>query len=82
MGGGKSVWLQHPGPVPLVVAGASGGVIQFVRFSSNGAAVAGLLVGNHIVDASSLVSLYHPFLVQTLLKSVYKGGVWCKLSAY
>ena len=41
----------------------------------------GLLVGNHIVDASSLVSFYHP-VVQTLLKARLQGGVWCKLSAY
>ena len=32
----------------------------------------GLLVGNHIVDASSLVLHTHP----------RGGGVWCKLSAY
>ena len=51
------------------------------RFLCNSAAVAGLLFGNHIVDASSLVSLYHPW-VRTPFETGLRGGVWCKLSAY
>lgn len=38
------------------------GVVILLWFCSRGnvPVVAGLLVGNHIVDASSLVSFYHP----------------------
>ena len=41
----------------------------------------GLLFGNHIVDASSLVSFYQP-LVANAFEVRLRGGVWCKLSAY
>lgn len=57
---------------------AAGVVLLFCcRFLCNSAAVAGLLVGNHIVDASSLVSLYHPW-VQTPFEWVC--GVVCGVS--
>jgi hypothetical protein len=42
----------------------------------------GLLFGNHIVDASSLVSLYPPPRCERLLNPFTEEGVWCKLSAY
>ena len=42
----------------------------------------GLLFGNHIVDASSLVFFLLPVDRVPLLKRVHTGGVWCKLSAY
>jgi hypothetical protein len=44
------------------------------RFSSNVPGGVGLLVGNHIVDASSLVSFYHA-LVQTPFEVGFAG--WC-----
>ncbi len=59
----------------------SGVVILLWFCSLEQARGAGLLVGNHIVDASSLVSLYPP-LVQTPFERVCGVGVWCKLSAY
>ena len=47
-----------------------------------GSQATGLLVGNHIVDASSLVSLYPLPWCERLLNPFTEGGVWCKLSAY
>ncbi len=42
----------------------------------------GLLFGNHIVDASSLVYLFTTAWCERLLNPFTTGGVWCKLSAY
>ena len=43
----------------------------------------GLLVGNHIVDASSLVIFFALSWCERLSKSPFtEEGVWCKLSAY
>ena len=44
--------------------------------------VLGLLVGNHIVDASSLVYLFTLSWCERLLIPFTEEGVWCKLSAY
>ena len=49
--GWEALWLQL---VLLPVEGRGGVVIQLF-----GSQATGLLVGNHIVDASSLVSFYH-----------------------
>ncbi|MBN3495976.1 hypothetical protein, partial [Arthrobacter pascens] len=47
-------------------------VVVFVPWATY--RVTGLLVGNHIVDASSLVSFYHP-LVRTPFEVGFAG--WC-----
>jgi hypothetical protein len=56
------------------VARRCGVVIQFVGSWDNVPSVTGLLFGNHIVDASSLVSLYHP-----VVRTPFETGSrrWC-----
>ena len=59
---------------------ALGGAVVVLLFSCGfpcNVPVAGLLVGNHIVDASSLVSFYHPW-VRTPFEWV--RGVVCGVS--
>ena len=72
---GWEIFVVTTCPLPpgaVLVPGA--GVVLLFSFGSQATvAVAGLLVGNHIVDASSLVSFYHPWL-QTLLNP-FAG--WC-----
>jgi hypothetical protein len=68
-GVGKSCGYNMPAPVFWCSCG--------VVYSVVGSQATGLLVGNHIVDASSLVSLYHPWC-EPLLKRVC--GVVCGVS--
>jgi hypothetical protein len=69
-----NLWLQHPA---AQFRGYSAVVAVVVLYSVVGSQATGLLVGNHIVDASSLVLFTAPW-VQTLLNPF--AGVVCGVS--
>lgn len=70
-GGGEICGYNMPAPVVGVRLWCCYGVVFFCSLEQTGE---GLLFGNHIVDASSLVSLYRPFGCEPLLNG-FAG--WC-----